>query len=204
MLFKLSSQKKSIALGVFFAFSPMAFGKTSVESRLEALEVKVAQKPRYGVWDMKRVVSSVKDGLAAQKKITEAGTKAQKEILAEKGKLEALQKTLAQGANFLKPEALAKKQKEWEQKMQAFQRMVGEKQSSVQMLEQELLKPVMEKVMNLVKVVSDAEGLTLSFERSVSGAIYMGSLPEDLTDKIISMYDKMTEKKASKPSVVKG
>ena len=170
---------------------------TALESKVNDLEKKSKNKKQatYGLVHMNRVLGETKAGLEVQEKVRAAAEAIQKELRGEQEAIIKLQKSLQD--SFLAAKAKEKKQAELAEKMNSFQKLQYTKQMEMQRKQAELMGPVSQKVMGIVKEIAQRLDLEVVINPADSRhLVYIKEPVEDLTNEVIVDLNKSTEKKA--------
>ncbi|MEK6577817.1 MAG: OmpH family outer membrane protein, partial [Bdellovibrionota bacterium] len=86
-------------------------------------------------------------------------------------------------------EARAKKQQEIQKILMGFQEMTARSQQEIQMKEQDLTKPIITKIRNLVTDLAKKKGYTIVLEKNENMVLFSQE-KDDLTTEVIALYNK--------------
>ncbi len=141
-----------------------------------------------GTVDVQKVLLSVKEGKSVRDKLKKEFEKKQGELKKEEDKIRKAQEDFKKQTLVLNDAAKLKKQESIQKMIMALQQKSMGYQKEIQALENELKKPLLDKIRKIVEDVSKKEGVDLTFELSVAPIIYAKD-QKNLTDLVIKAYD---------------
>ena len=156
-----------------------------------------------GEVDIQRVLVSVKQGKNIRAELQKEFDKKDQVLKREEAAIESLQKNFEKlRENFTKQRLVMSDKKRAEQenvlqekgmdiqkKMIQFQQKTTTYQNEIQKLESEKKAPVLKRVRDIVKAVSQREGVDFTYETSMAPMVYAKN-SKNLTDATIKEYDK--------------
>lgn len=144
---------------------------------------------KFAYLDMQKAIQSVDQGKKAKKEL-------ETEFNAKKKKLEAKEKDLKEMGDDLEKKAMAlsdeargRKQREFQEEMLKYQKMVAQSQQEIQGRERELTAPILDKMRTVIEKLAQDEGFTMIFEKNEQSVIW-AKKEVDITDKVIASYEK--------------
>ena len=141
-----------------------------------------------GTVDVQKVLLSVKEGKSVRDKLKKEFEKKQGELKKEEDKIRKAQEDFKKQTLVLNDAAKLKKQESIQKMIMELQQKSMGYQKEIQALENELKKPLLDKIRKIVEDVSKKEGVDLTFELSVAPIIYAKD-QKNLTDLVIKAYD---------------
>jgi outer membrane protein len=142
---------------------------------------------KIGYVDMKKVLNDSKAGKAALDKLDKSAKEKQTKIDKEKKKLEALQADFAKKAAGLSEKEREDKQKEFQEKISAFEKMVGQTRQEFGDMQAEYTKKVFNEMKDAIADIAKAGNYTIVIEKTDTSVLYAKD-GLDLTEKVM---DKM-------------
>lgn len=138
--------------------------------------------------DVQKVLLTVDEGKKVRATLKKQFDEKQKIIKSEEDKIRKMQQDLEKQSLIMKDKDRLKKQKEIQQKIVALQQKTMTFQKEIQNRENELKKPILEKVRGVIENVSKSGGYDMVFEVSTS-PIYVKEVT-DITNKVVSEFNK--------------
>ena len=168
--------KKAIGtVGLFFVLAGLAWGQEPV---------------KLGYVDSDRIRQEYSEFGMAQTRLDSEIVNAQRQDSILASELEKLQEELTKQAAVLSPAKKAEKEKTFEAKQAAyfqFRQATFGQDGKLELRRQNLSKPILEKVMAVIRRISKAEGYTFVF--SAQTVVYANE-GTDLTDKVLAELNK--------------
>lgn len=156
---------------------------------LMALTVAHADAGNIGYVDMRKVLTENKVGMKVKADLEKA-VKARKAALAnEEEKLKALQAAYEKDKLLLSEGQRQAKQKDFQQKLEAYQKHAAQAQRELSEKEREYTKKAVPEIRAIIRDLAKEEKLTLVFEKNEIPALYAADGP-DLTEKVLARYNK--------------
>ncbi|BAU47174.1 molecular chaperone Skp [Sulfurifustis variabilis] len=143
---------------------------------------------RIGYVDMRRVLTESKAGKQVKAEIEKTVKKRQEKLAGEEQKLKEMQQSYEKDKLILSEAQRQEKQKEFEQRLNAYRQATAEAQREIQQQEQAYTKKALPEVRDIIRDLAKEEKLTLVFEKHEMPVLYAAEGP-DLTDKIIKRLD---------------
>jgi outer membrane protein len=143
-----------------------------------------------GKVDVQKILITVEEGKKVRKKLKIEFDKKQKELKSEEAAIRKLQEDFKKQNLVLNDKAKMTKQQMIQASILKLQQKTMAYQKTIQKLEGELKRPILNKVRKVIIDVSKKEGVEFTFEISTSPIIY-AKTQKDLTDKVIKAYNKL-------------
>ena len=153
----------------------------------------VAQAEKFAYVDLNFALNNVEEGKKAKTILERDYERKKKELESENQKLKALRDELEAKRMVLQEDALRRKLGELEAQQLAFQKKLIAHQQSWAKKEGELTAGILEKLVEVVKVVGKQDGYDYVFEKTEANIIYAPS-SADLTGKVIKAYNRSAGK----------
>lgn len=144
---------------------------------------------KFGFVDVQKVIFTSITGKAAIQKVKGFQEKRQSEITVIENTLNTLEKDLTKQLFSLTEEAIAVKKEDIRKKKMELKRLLEDSEYELDKRKKELLESVNRDIVAIIQKMGKDEGYHLILEVTGSNVIY-ADLGKDLTDKIITMYDK--------------
>ena len=175
--------KKVVGLSVFI----------SVFIFLASVPVFSADVAKIGLVDFQKIMIDSSAGKLIQKKLQAKGDEFSKKLEAMQEEIVQLEKTLKTESMVLSLEKKEEKGREYRIKVNDFNQAKKKLQYDLQTLENQEIKEMQKEVFEVVQKLGKNEGYLLVLEKKSAGVIYN---PEsiDITDKVISEYNKFSAK----------
>ena len=161
---------------------------------LGGLPAQAAKQASYGIVDMQKVILNVQEGIAAKKKLEKHIKAKEREFATSKKELEQMNSNWQKQASVLSQKAKLEKQREFQEKLIKLRNAELAFQAEIKSKEQEATSRIANKIGKIVEKLAIKKKLAAVFEISSSGIVYVRD-PVDLTQEVISMYDKTKIKK---------
>lgn len=156
---------------------------------LLALTAAHAEVVAIGYVDMRKVLTENKAGQKVKAELEKA-VKTRKEALAkEEERLKSLQAAYEKDKLLLSEAQRQEKQKDFQQKYEAYQKQAQQAQRELSQKEAEYTKKAVPEIRAIIRELAKEEKLTLVFEKNEVPALYAVDGP-DLTDKVLARYNK--------------
>lgn len=143
---------------------------------------------RIGYVDMRRVLTESKAGKQVKGEIEKTVNQRKETLAREEQKLKDMQQAYEKDKLILSEPQRQEKQKDFEQKLNAYRQATAEAQREIQQKEQEYTKKTLPAVRTIISDIAKDEKLTLVFEKHEMPVLYAADGP-DLTDKVIKRLD---------------
>jgi len=148
-----------------------------------------AKDVRFGVVDMVRVLENSEAGKKAKDELSSRIDAAESDIVKRQEELLALKEEIEKQTMMLSAEALAKKEREYQDKLLEYQRKLQDYNYELQNRQYELLEVIITEADSILQEIAVEGDYSLIFERTNSGVLYFHE-DIDLTDDIIRALDK--------------
>lgn len=143
---------------------------------------------RIGYVDMQRVIAESAAGKRAKADLEGMAKQKQEQVARESQKLKALQQALEKEQLTLTETQKRTKQRDFEQKVQAYQQLAGDAQRELSQKEAEHFRTVLVGIRDIIREIAKGEKLMLVLEKNEQPVLYAEDGP-DLTDRVIKAYD---------------
>lgn len=143
---------------------------------------------RIGYVDMRRVLTESKAGKQVKTEIEKTVKQRQEALARDEQQLKNLQQAYEKEKLILSEAQRQEKQKEFEQKLNAYRQASADAQREIQQKEQEYTKKTLPTVRAIIQDLAKEEKLTLVFEKHEMPVLYAADGP-DLTERIIKRLD---------------
>ncbi len=152
---------------------------------------------KIGYVDLNRALNQSDEGRKAVKVLKDM-LRANKERLIKKNEeIKKLEEEIAKQASILNPEAIKKKKEERERLIRDFQRLRRDSEDEYRKKENDFVQKIFGEMRVILAEIAAGEGYTVVFEKNEGGILYI-SKKLDLTDKLISEFNKRSSEKAAK------
>lgn len=151
--------------------------------------VAMAESGKVVYMDMQKAIQTTKEGAKAKKDLESEFNAKKKKLQSSEDKLKKMQEDLEKKAMVLSDDVRAKKQQEFQEEMFAYQKLVGQSQQEIQKREQDLTKPILEKMAKVIAQVAKDKGYELVLEKNQGGLLW-GKPELEITDEVIKAYEK--------------
>lgn len=145
-----------------------------------------------GIVDMQKVINTIKDGKSIVKTLEKSFNQKKKKLKSEENKIIKAKEEFKKQSLVLSDKAKLKKEQELQKMIIDLQRKTMEYQKTIQKQEQNLKKPILDKLKVVVEDVSKKQNVDLTFE--IASPVIYAKTKKDLTDAIIKAYDKKYSK----------
>ena len=148
-----------------------------------------AEDVRFGVVDMVKVLEQSNAGKKAKEDLKSKIDAAESDIVKRQDELLALKEEIEKQAMMLSAEALAKKEREYQDKLLEYQRKLQDYNYDLQNTQYELMNVIITKTESIVHDIAVEGDYTLILERTNSAVLYFQE-DIDLTGDVIKALDK--------------
>jgi len=159
-----------------------------------------AQTPpvKIGYVDLQRVMIESEKGKEAKKTLGDELEKLKKNLSQRQEELQKMKETLDRQSAMITQEARADKEKEYQTKLKDYQKLANDYQAELQQKDQEFTQKILKELEEVIKNMGDSEKYTLILERSQAGILFAPT-SNDVTDRVITLYNEASRKKAAPP-----
>ena len=154
-----------------------------------------AQPTKIGYIDLQRVMLESERGKEAKKALTTEADKLKKDLNQKQDEIQKLKDALERQAATITPDARADKEKQYQAKLKDYQRLAGDYETDLRQKDVETSQGILKELEEVVRKMGDAEKFTLILERT-QGGILFGSPANDITEKVITLYNESAKKGA--------
>lgn len=154
-----------------------------------SMSAAASAESKIGFVDMQAVIAKSEPGLKAMEQLKTQFQGMKDNLDAQKKSLDALREELQKQSMMLSQEAKLDKETQYKRKVRDFQDMGQNYQRKLQQAEQNLSKPIIEKLLGVVQDYGKKNGYTAIFDKQASGLVYQQD-NVDLTNAIIAELNK--------------
>lgn len=139
--------------------------------------------------DMQKAVQTTKAGGKAKKELESEFNAKKKKLQSQEDKLKKMQEDLEKKAMVLSDDVRAKKQQEFQEEMMSYQKLVAQSQQEIQKREQDLTKPILDKIQKVIEQISKEKGYDMVLERQGNNVLW-AKKEADITEDVITAFEK--------------
>jgi outer membrane protein len=143
---------------------------------------------KVAVVDMQKAIQSTEAGKKAKKELEGEFEKRKKELQKKEGDLKKMGEDLEKKRAVLSEEVLAKRQAEMQEEMLKYRETLNKNQAEIQKKEQDLTRPILEKMRKIIGDTAKAGGYQMVLEASAGVLFAESSI--DITDSVIKAFEK--------------
>lgn len=147
-----------------------------------------ADEVRIGYVDLRKVVTESKAGQRVKGEIEKTVKERRESLAHEEQQLKTLQQNYEKEKLLLSETQRQAKQKEFDEKLRAYQQSTAEAQREIERRETEFTRKALPQIRAIIRAVAKEQNLTLVFEKNEMPVLYAADGP-DLTDKVIQRFD---------------
>lgn len=148
-----------------------------------------ASAEKIGFVDMQAVIAKSEAGSKAMEQLKNQFKGMKDNLDAQKKSLDSLREELQKQSMMLSQEAKLDKETQYKRKVRDFQDMGQNYQRKLQQAEQNLSKPIIEKLLAVIEDYGKKNGYSAIFDKQASGLVYLQD-NVDLTNTIIAELNK--------------
>ncbi len=153
------------------------------------LALTAGAETKIGFIDMKTVIAKSEPGAKAMEQLKSQFKDMKDNLDTQKKALDTLKDELQKQSMMLSQEAKLDKETQYKRKVRDFQDMGQSYQRKLQQAEQNLSKPIIDKLLEVIESFGKKNGYTAIFDKQASGVIY-GQDSVDLTNAIMAELNK--------------
>lgn len=142
-----------------------------------------------GLVDIQKVITTIKEGKGVMSSLEKSFNDKKALLQKEEEKIKKAQEDYKKQSAILSEQARATKERDIQQLMLSLQNKTMEFQKDIQGQEQNLKKPILEKLRPIIDEVSKTNAVAMTFELSAAPIVYAES-KKDITEEVIKAYDK--------------
>jgi len=144
---------------------------------------------KLGVVDMQRAIQSVSIGKKAKSTLESEFNRKKDELKKEEASIVQLRDEFAKKSAVMNEKTRLEKQGELQQKLAMFQQKMAKSQMEIQQREQQLTKPIVDKLQDIIQELAKEKGYTTVLEKSGNVVLYWQD-KDDLTNEVITAFNK--------------
>ena len=171
----MTSMKTFVALMAFFGMTAAAHAAPA--------DVKI------GYVDLQKAIQETNAGKKAKKDLEKEFNSKKDELQKKEADLKKMNEDFEKKKNVLSDDVRNKKQQELQQEMFKYRELVGQSQLNLQKREQELTKPILEKLQEVLDKVAKDAGYTMVLEKNEQSVLW-AKKDVDLTDEVVKAFEK--------------
>ncbi|OFY98306.1 MAG: hypothetical protein A2070_12590 [Bdellovibrionales bacterium GWC1_52_8] len=149
----------------------------------------MAADMKIGVVDMQKALQTVEAGKTAKAQLEKEFNSKKKELQAEENSIKKLGDEFKKQSLVMNDEARAKKQGEIQERIMKFQEVTTRAQMEIQQKEQELTKPIVTRIRNIISELAKQKGYAIILEKNENTVLFSQD-KDELTSEVISIYNK--------------
>ena len=149
----------------------------------------LAQDIKLGVVDLQAVMEKSEPGQKAIKQLQSEFEEMKSELDKKKAAIDKLRQEMQKQSLVLSQEAQLDKETEYKQKVRDFQDLYQNYQRKMQLKEQKLREPIIQKLVGIIKDYGKDNGYTLIMDKKNSGVVYNSDAIE-ITKPVISKLNR--------------
>ena len=142
---------------------------------------------KYAYVDLQRALEETEDGKKAKAKLKADFDKKQKELDEKQEELKKMKESLDKKAQVMKPEALAKEQKDFQERFVELQAIYARLQKDLAEKEQQATRGIFSKLQMVVGKIAEREKFAMVLEKNA--AVVWGQPSLEITNEVIRMYN---------------
>lgn len=163
--------------------------KFTIGLMLLAFSFAASAQVLVGLVDIQKVITTIKEGKNVQKTLEKSFNDKKAILKKDEEKIKKAQEDYKKQSMVLAEAARMNKEREMQEAMMGLQNKTMEFQKEIQKMEQDMKKPILEKLRPIIDEVSKASKVAMTFELSAAPIVYAESKIE-ITDDVIKAYDK--------------
>ena len=147
-----------------------------------------AAEVKIGYIDLQKAIQETSAGKKARKELEKEYNAKKDELQKKDASIKKMQEDLEKKKSVLTDEVRQQKAAELQQEIMKFQQFYQQTQMGMQKKEQELTKPVLEKLQGIVEKVAKDGGYTVILEKSEQSVLW-AKKDIDLTDTVVKAFE---------------
>ena len=148
-----------------------------------------AEEGKVGVVDMLKVIDQSKQGKKASEEMAAKLKAAKSDIQSRESELVSLKDQIEKNSMTLSAEALAQKERQYQDKLVDYQRKLEDYQYQLSAKNDEINKMMLSLMKDIIERIGSTGGYILILERTASGVLYRSD-SVDLTNEVIQELNK--------------
>ena len=164
----------------------VVFGFTAL---LSGASLSFAEDIKIGVVDMQKALQTVEAGKTAKAQLEKEFNVKKKELQSEEASIKKMGDEYKKQSLVMSDEARAKKQGEIQERIMKLQELTARSQAEIQQKEQELTRPIINRLRTVIGDLAKQRGYTVVLEKNENTVLYSMD-KDDLTGDVISSYNK--------------
>jgi len=139
--------------------------------------------------DLQKALNLSKAGAQAKSEISAQAKEYETQFKIKEGEFLKLKSELEKQAALLSDSAKQEKIREYQKSITALQKFKSDAQRKLQQEDGKRTQQILKELTTILKKIGEDKGYSMILERSEGGLIYVAESVDDLTDKLIEMYD---------------
>lgn len=144
---------------------------------------------KIGYIDLQKAIQETSAGKKAKKELEKEFNSKKEELTKREANIKKMQEDFEKKKSVLADEAKQAKASELQGEMMKYRDLLGQSQLNIQKKEQELTKPILDKLQEVIDKVAKEGGYTMILEKSEQSVIW-AKKDIDLTDEIVKAFEK--------------
>lgn len=144
---------------------------------------------KIGYIDLQKAIQETSAGKKAKKELEKEFNAKKDDLQKRQANIKKMQEDLEKKKGVMTEEARASKAAELQQEMMKYNDFLGQSQMNMQKKEQELTKPVLEKLQGTIDKIAKEGGYTMILEKSEQSVLW-AKKDVDLTDAVVKEFEK--------------
>jgi outer membrane protein len=165
-----------------FAFAALSMVGVSARAADTKSDIKI------GYVDLQKAITETSTGKAARKELEKEYNAKKDELQKKEANIKKMQEDLEKKKAVLTDEVRQAKAAELQGEMMKFQQLYQQSQISMQKKEQELTKPVLEKLQGVLEKIAKDGGYTVILEKSEQSVLW-AKKELDVTDELVKKFE---------------
>ena len=147
-----------------------------------------AETPKIAYIDLQKALNLSEAGKEAKEKIKEQVQTYDKEVKERQDELKKLKEDLEKQVMLLSEEARNVKERDYQQKVKDYQRFTKDIQESLQQMDTDYTRKILEDLLEVAQNIGKSEGYTMILEKTESSIVYADE-SIDMTDEVIKVFN---------------
>ena len=149
----------------------------------------IAQAQKIAYIDLQKALNLSAAGKEAKEQIKAQVQGYDAEVKQRQEELKKLKEDLEKQAMLLSEEARSAKERDYQQKVKEYQRFTKDIQETLQQMDADLTRKILENLLEVAQNLGKSEGYTMILEKTESSIVYADD-SIDITDKVIKASEK--------------
>jgi outer membrane protein len=146
------------------------------------------QELRVAYVDLQRALGEIEDGQELRQRLERELQRRQEQFNEKQQEVQQFQEEMESGFEMLNPEAQREKLEEYQTKLSELQQLYQQYQQELSRQEMEGTSQIFDRMVEIIKTISEERGYTLVLEKTQSSLLYADT-SMDFTEEVIERYD---------------